>query len=54
MIRTPLVLGPHRWQIEVTLTARDNMLFVCCLDARRWSIAMSSIPPRPLLLGKRK
>ena len=27
VIETPLAVGPHSWSIEVTLTARDNMLF---------------------------
>lgn len=27
VIRTPVVLGGERWSIEVTLTARDSMLY---------------------------
>lgn len=27
VILTPVVMGPHRWSIEMTLTDRDTMLF---------------------------
>lgn len=54
VILTPLVLGPHRWQIEVTLTARDNMLFRMLLGRTALEDRYMVDPAESFLMGKRK
>lgn len=54
VILTPLVLGPHRWQIEVTLTARDNMLFRMLLGRTALEDRYVVDPSASFLMGKRK
>ncbi len=54
VILTPLVLGPHRWKIEVTLTARDNMLFRMLLGRTALEDRYMVDPAASFLMGKRK
>nr|WP_240783712.1 RimK/LysX family protein [Stenotrophobium rhamnosiphilum] len=54
VIHTPLILGPHRWQIEVTLTARDNMLFRMLLGRTALEDRYVVDPAASFLMGKRK
>jgi hypothetical protein len=54
VILTPLVLGPHRWNIEVTLTARDNMLFRMLLGRTALEDRYVVDPSSSFLMGKRK
>ena len=53
IIVTPLVLGPYSWPIEVTLTARDNMLFRMLLG--RTAIVGTAMvdPSKSYLVGKK-
>ena len=53
VILTPLVLGPHRWQIEVTLTARDNMLFRMLLGRTALEDRYMVDPSASFLTGKK-
>lgn len=54
VILTPLVLGSHRWKIEVTLTARDNMLFRMLLGRTALEDRYTIDPGASFLMGKRK
>lgn len=54
VILTPVVLGPHRWKIEVTLTARDNMLFRMLLGRTALKNHYVVDPASSFLMGKRK
>ena len=54
VIRTPVILGGHRWKIEVTLTARDNMLFRMLLGRTALENRYMVDPAASFLLGKRK
>ena len=54
IISTPLTIGPWSWPIEMTLTARDNMMFRMLLG--RTAIKGIAIvdPSRSYTTGKRK
>jgi len=53
VIATDIVVGPHRWRAEFTLTARDDMLFRMLLG--RTALAGNAIvdPARSYLVGKK-
>ena len=53
VIRAEVVIGPHRWPAEFTLTSRDDMLFRMLLG--RTAIAGKAVadPGRSYLVGKR-
>jgi hypothetical protein len=53
VIRAEVVVGPHRWPAEFTLTARDDMLFRMLLG--RTAIAGKAVvdPGRSYLVGTR-
>ncbi|MGK2898521.1 MAG: ATP-dependent zinc protease family protein [Burkholderiaceae bacterium] len=53
VIRAEVVVGPHRWPAEFTLTSRDDMLFRMLLG--RTAIAGKAVvePGRSYLVGKR-
>lgn len=53
VIETPVVIGDHSWPIEITLTARDDMLFRMLLG--RTAIRKRAVvnPARSYLVGKR-
>ena len=52
VIRTDVLIGPHRWPAEFTLTSRDDMLFRMLLG--RTAIKNKAIvnPSRSYLVGK--
>jgi len=54
VIRTALTIGPHSWPIEMTLTARDDMLFRMLLG--RTAIKNRAVvnPARSYLIGKKR
>jgi len=54
VIRTPLCIGSHCWSIEMTLTARDDMLFRMLLG--RTAIRNRAVvnPARSYLVGKKR
>jgi hypothetical protein len=53
VIASEVIIGPHRWPAEFTLTARDDMLFRMLLG--RTAIAGKAIvdPARSFLVGRR-
>lgn len=53
VIETPLAIGPHSWNIEVTLTARDNMLFRMLLGRTALNGHALVDPSASYLIGKR-
>jgi len=54
VITTPITLGPHTWNIEVTLTARDNMRFRMLLGRTAIRNQFVVNPARSYLIGKRR
>ena len=54
IIRTPLTIGPWSWPIEMTLTARDNMMFRMLLGRTAIKGIATVDPSRSYTTGKRK
>jgi hypothetical protein len=54
VIQTMLSIGPHAWPIEMTLTARDNMLFRMLLGRTAFRGKALVDPSRSYLVGKKR
>lgn len=54
VIETPLTIGTHTWPIEVTLTARDNMLFRMLLGRTALNNRAVVNPAVSYQVGKRR
>jgi hypothetical protein len=54
VIETPLSIGPYRWPIEITLTARENMLFRMLLGRTAFKGRAQVDPSRSYLVGKKR
>lgn len=54
VIRTPVRLGPHKWEIEATLTNRDTMKFRMLLGRTAMRGRVLVAPGASYLLGKPK
>jgi hypothetical protein len=54
VIVTPLSIGPHSWPIEITLTARDDMLFRMLLGRTAIKGRARVDPSRSYIVGKRR
>ena len=54
VIRTNLAIGKYTWPIEVTLTARDDMLFRMLLGRTAIKKIAQVDPARSYLVGKKK
>jgi len=54
VISTDLAIGKHIWPIEVTLTARDDMLFRMLLGRTAIKNIAQVDPARSYLVGKKK
>lgn len=53
VIATRLVMGPHEWDIEMTLTNRDTMMFRMLLGRTAMESRVLVNPARSYLTGKR-
>lgn len=54
VIRTLLQLGEQRWEVEVTLTARENMMFRMLLGRTALENRYRVDPAASYLMGRRK
>ena len=54
VIRTPVELGGERWPVEITLTARDNMLFRMLLGRTALAGAFAVDPEGSFLHRRRR
>lgn len=54
VIATEVVIGPHSWQAEFTLTARDDMLFRMLLGRTAIAGKATVDPARSYLVGKKR
>lgn len=54
VISTQVVLGPHSWETEVTLTNRDTMVFRMLLGRQALAKRFVVNPGRSFLMGKVK
>ena len=53
VIRTLVAIGPHEWPIEMTLTARDDMLFRMLLGRTALKNIATVDPARSYIVGKK-
>lgn len=53
-IHVPVTLGPHTWEVEFSLTNRDNMKFRMLLGRTAMKDRFIVDPTRSYLFGKRK
>jgi len=54
VICTDVVIGPHTWRAEMTLTGRDDMLFRMLLGRTAMKSRARVDPSRSYLVGKKK
>lgn len=54
VIRTDIVIGPHTWPAEMTLTGRDDMLFRMLLGRTAMKNRARVDPSRSYLVGKKR
>jgi hypothetical protein len=54
VIATDVVIGPHAWPAEFTLTARDDMLFRMLLGRTAIAGRVTVNPARSYLVGKKR
>ena len=54
VIRTDMVIGPHTWSAEMTLTGRDDMLFRMLLGRTAMKNRARVDPSRSYLVGKKR
>lgn len=54
VIRTDVIIGPHTWPAEMTLTARDDMLFRMLLGRTAMKNKAQVDPARSYLVGKKR
>ncbi|MBT8048383.1 MAG: ATP-dependent zinc protease [Xanthomonadales bacterium] len=54
VICTDIVIGPHRWPAEFTLTSRDDMLFRMLLGRTAMKNRARVDPARSYLVGKKR